>query len=71
MNAGHWWSAAALVGVLAALAFHAGLFFFTADKSMRKQWIIDRKSDQIQFTVIHCQLTALSLNLVRFTGKKG
>ena len=47
------------------------LFLFTADKSMRKQWIIDRKSDQIQFTMIHCQLTALSLNLVWFTGKKG
>ena len=45
MNAGHWWSAAALVGVLTTLAFYQtyDFCFFTADKSRRKQLIIDMR----------------------------
>ena len=45
VNTGQWWSVAALVGVLAALVFDQTYDFccFPADKSMRKQWIIDMR----------------------------
>ena len=41
VNTGRWWSAAVLVGALAASAFNQAYDFccFPADKSTKKQWI--------------------------------